>query len=341
MSDGVAFGHGLGERLAVESVPRVVGKQVRAQILVVEQRTRVERCHSDGAVRLHVVPSLCDARVVEPVLVERLVAVRDARVRVVGHGEGLQAGALVGGLRACGGVVCARLPRHAVRCVFHQVVEVVWLRLRHARHRLGGGDGLGRAFAVGHVGGHEHRPVCGLDLVGDGESRLREALREAAVTVVFRKEAYGCVGIERNQKAAVVFALDKPRESLGVVAALLARARRAILAALSGVDGALIRCVVRIGGKGDRGHSKGDARRENRSEHRARYLCEVREAHIVRNLSFQVNVLCVGYQHASGRMRDGERRLGVHDHGLGRHAAGPKDGHLALVDIDGVAEVGL
>ena len=45
-------------------------------------------------------------------------------------------------------------------------------------------------------------------------------------------------------------------------------------------------------------------------------------------------------EHVAGRMGNAEIGPGLHDNGLGRHAAGPEDRDLLLSDSDRIAEIG-
>src|SRR5215213_5311012 len=62
-----------------------------------------------------------------------------------------------------------------------------------------------------------------------------------------------------------------------------------------------------------------------------------------RSLTFSdlvLRVKAVGYEHVTGAVCDHQRWPDVHRHRLGGDPTGPEDGHLVLLDRDGVSELG-
>ena len=266
MPDSVAVGHARAQWLAVERIPRVVHKQVVFQVGMVEIHTRVERGHGDGVVRMCEVPRPCDARGVEPVLVVGFVRIAGVYVIVVRHAKCLRRDALVA-FDLLVGDACGAFVQRAGRHLVNQPVHEVRLHGDDAGDFLGGGNGLRRAHVVRHIGNGERRSVRGFDLIGDGETRIGEPLREHAFPAVFGEKVDLRVLIEGHEKASVVHALDKLVEERRVVGL-----RRA-LADCGRVHSAFTSRFVGIGGivgKGERRCGEGDSHRKDCGEHHFR-----------------------------------------------------------------------
>ena len=266
MPDSVAVGHARAQWLAVVRIPCVVHKQVVFQIRMVEIHACVECGHGDGVVRMHEVPRPCDARGVEPVLVEGFVRIAGVYVIVVRHAECLRRDVLVAfGLLV--GDACGAFVQRAGGHLVYQPVHEVRLHGDDAGDFLSGGNSLRRAQAVSHIGNGERRSVRGFDLIGDIEACVGEPLRELAFPTFCGKKVDLRVLIEGHEKASIVHALDKLVEERGVVGLCCA------LADCGRVHSAFTSRFVGIGGivgKGERRCGEGDSHRKDCGKHRFR-----------------------------------------------------------------------